>query len=417
MNNEMKKLLEDINILNQPINNTTPNNQVQEKKNFILGDIQNLWGDKLSEEKIEEIINCNANSINITFKTNDYNSVFSAIKKINNAKQNVTYKINITDKNSFNNFIFNNNDILTLDNIKIIQNERAYENVSFQEYVKKEKMLLDMVAPARNLSPLEQYLYAYNLTKNFKEYTPSTEGWEQSRALYNILDNEYIVCAGYTRLLDDLLDKLGIKSREFGVVAHDKETNQYGNHSILQVKIVDEKYCIDGIYFSDPTNDSDKNNDYYQYALMSNVEEQYIAQNSYDETASFFATNSVEEFYDNFTKWYNKQENKERATKDLAKQFIKIIYKFDKNIYDEIFKKYSKLLNSDITETNIKEILLEAANYIENNLNNDISEETKMNAIEVLYRKFYGFKNEEEINMALMQTIKVNDFETSYRVK
>lgn len=417
MNDEMKKLLEDINILNQPINNPTTNNQVQEKKNFILEDSQNLWGDKLSEEKIEEIINCNANSINVTFKTNDYNSIFSAIKKINNFKQNVTYKINITDKNSFNNFIFNNEDILTLDNIKIIQNERAYENVSFQEYVKKEKMLLDMVAPARNLSPLEQYLYAYNLTKNFKEYTPSTEGWEQSRALYNILDNEYIVCAGYTRLLEDLLDKLGIKSREFGVVAHDKETNQYGNHSILQVKIVDEKYGIDGIYFSDPTNDSDKKNDYYQYALMPNVEEQYIAQNSYDETASFFAANSVEEFYDNFKKWYNKQENKERAVKDLAKQFIKIIYKFDKNIYNEIFAKYSKLLNGDITETNIKEILLEVANYIENNLNNNISEEIKINTIDVLYRNFYGFKNEEEVNMALMQTIKINDFSTPHRVK
>ena len=416
MNDEMKKLLEDINILNQPINNPTTNNQVQEKKNFILGDSQNLWGDKLSEEKIEEIINCNANSINVTFKTNDYNSIFSAIKKINNFKQNVTYKINITDKNSFNNFIFNNEDILTLDNIKIIQNERAYENVSFQEYVKKEKILLDMVAPARNLSPFEQYLYAYNLTKNFKEYTPSEEGWEQSRALYNILDNEYIVCAGYTRLLEDLLDKLGIKSREFGVVAHDKETNQYGNHSILQVKIVDEKYGIDGIYFADPTNDSDKNNDYYQYALMSNVEEQYIAHNSYDETASFFAVNSVEEFYDNFKKWYNKQENKERAIKDLAKQFIKIIYKFDKNIYDEIFEKYSNLLNSDITETNIKEILLEVANYIENNLNNNISEEIKISAIEVLYRKFYGFKNEEEVNMALMQTIQINDF-ASHRTK
>ena len=105
MNDEMKKILEDINILSQPINNLTTNNQVQEKKNFILGDSQNLWGDKLSEEKIEEIISCNADSINITFKTNDYNSIFSAIMKINNAKQNVTYKINITDKNSFNNFL------------------------------------------------------------------------------------------------------------------------------------------------------------------------------------------------------------------------------------------------------------------------------------------------------------------------
>ena len=53
---------------------------------------------------------------------------------------------------------------------------------------------------------------------------------------------------------------------------------------------------------------------------------------------------------------------------------------------------------------------MEVANYIENNLNNNISEEIKIDAIEVLYRKFYGFKNEEEVNMALMQTLKINNF-------
>lgn len=396
----MQNLFRDINGLVQ-----STNSPLKEKETFFLTD-------KLTEEKIQEIINCKAHSINVTFKTNDYSAIFSAIKIINNTKENINYKINISDKNSFNNYIFNNIDILTFDNIKIIQNERVFENVEFKEYVKKEKMLLDMVAPARDLSPLEKYLYAYNLTKNFKEYNRSEEGWEQSRALYNVLDNKYIVCAGYTRLLEDLLDKLGVKSRQFGVIAHDKVTNQYGTHSLLQVKIVDEKYGVDGIYYSDPTNDSDKKNDYYQYALMSNIEEQYIAQNSYDETASFFAANSVEEFYDNFTKWYNKQDNKEFAIKQLSKEFLNIIYKFDKNIYNEIFTKYSKLLNSDITETNIKEILLEVANYIENNLNNNISEEIKITAIEVLYRKFYGFKNEEEVDMALLQTIKINNFET-----
>lgn len=408
----MQNLYRDINSLVQSTNNSITNNHVDEKKSFVFTDGSSFIGDTLTEEKIQEIINCKAHSINVTFKTNDYSAIFSAIKIINNTKENVNYKINISDKNSFNNYIFNNIDILIFDNIKIIQNERVFENVEFKEYIKKEKKLLDMVAPARDLSPLEKYLYAYNLTKNFKEYNRSEEGWEQSRALYNVLDNKYIVCAGYTRLLEDLLDKLGVKSRQFGVIAHDKITNQYGTHSLLQVKIVDEKYGVDGIYYSDPTNDSDKKNDYYQYALMSNIEEQYIAQNSYDETASFFAANSVEEFYDNFTKWYSKQENKESAIKDLAKQFINIIYKFDKNIYNEIFEKYSKLLNNDITETNIKEILLEVANYIENNLNNNISEEIKMNAIEVLYRKFYGFTNEEKVNMALMQTIKVNDFMT-----
>jgi len=408
----MQNLYRDINSLVQSTNNSITNNQVDEKKSFVFTDGSSFIGDTLTEEKIQEIMNCNANSISVTFNTTDYSAIFSAIKKISNAKQNINYKINISNKNSFNDFIFNNINILSFDNIKIIQNERVFENVEFKEYVKKEKMLLDMVAPARNLSPLEKYLYAYNLTKNFKEYSPSEEGWEQSRALYNILDNEYIVCAGYTRLLEDLLDKLGIKSQEFGVVAHDEVTNQYGNHSLLQVKIVDEKYGIDGIYFSDPTNDSDKKNDYYQYALMSNLAQQYTPLNSYIETERFFAANSVEEFYDNFTKWYNKQENKERAIKDLAKQFIKIIYKFDKNIYDEIFEKYSKLLNSDIEENKIKEILLEVANYIENNLNNNISEEIKINAIEVLYRNFYGFKNEEEVDMALLQTIKINNFET-----
>ena len=346
----MQNLFRDINGLVQSTNNSITNNQVDEKKSFVFTDGSSFIGDTLTEEKIQEIMNCNANSISVTFNTTDYSAIFSAIKKISNAKQNINYKINISNKNSFNDFIFNNIDILSFDNIKIIQNERVFENVEFKEYVKNEKMLLDMVAPARNLSPLEKYLYAYNLTKNFKEYSPSEEGWEQSRALYNILDNEYIVCAGYTRLLEDLLDKLGIKSQEFGVVAHDEVTNQYGNHSLLQVKIVDEKYGIDGIYFSDPTNDSDKKNDYYQYALMSNLAQQYTPLNSYIETERFFAANSVEEFYDNFTKWYNKQENKERAIKDLAKQFIKIIYKFDKNIYDEIFEKYSKLLNSDIDE-------------------------------------------------------------------
>ena len=398
----MNSLLDDIISLLQSTNNIqSDNNQIEETKTFYIKD-------DISTEKIQEIIDCNAKSINIGFKSTNYYEIFSAINKINSAKQNVSYRIYITDKNSFNDFVFNNIDILPLNNIQIMQSERANENVDFNEYVRKEKVLLDMVAPARDLSPLEQYLYAYNITKNFKEYNPSEESWNASRSLYDILDNEYIVCAGYTRLLEDLLDKLGIKSRQFGVKVYDEDANIDGNHSLIQVKLKDEKYGINGIYFGDPTNDSDMIYDYYNYALMSNIRKPYIPDNSYDETACFFEANSVEEFYDRFTKWNNNQDNKEEAFRQLSKEFLAIIRKFDNLIYTDSFKKFESLLGNDLDEENMQLLLSEIANYVSTNLNNDVSEDIKMDAIRQLYEKFYGFPNENAVNSALMETMQIN---------
>ena len=125
---------------------------------------------------------------------------------------------------------------------------------SVADLMKLENLLDLMVKDIKesDLSPYEKYIAVYNIVRSFKQYqyyenseTKDHEVPDQSRNIYLILMNEWIVCVGYSQLLNELLKKVDISSIHW-IVDHRKHLRSY-------VHIQDEKYNIDGFYMCDPT--------------------------------------------------------------------------------------------------------------------------------------------------------------------
>lgn len=99
-------------------------------------------------------------------------------------------------------------------------------------------------------SPLEQYLMAYNYVSS-KVYKENNQNRASARDLTAILNGEDIVCVGYARLMERICEGLGIKSYCQNVDVFNKEGKFAGKHQNNLVYLKDEKYGIDGYYYSD----------------------------------------------------------------------------------------------------------------------------------------------------------------------
>lgn len=148
-----------------------------------------------------------------------------------------------------------------------------YEIYTKEDFLKEEEKLDSLVEPIKkaNLSPYEKFIAAYNVAKNFKEYKENEKSPSDSRKIRKILNNDYMVCVGYAKLLQTLLERLDISSMNIGVKAETSpaysEKMELGGHARLLVYLKDDKYGIDGYYVSDPTWDNDIRNDHYTHTL------------------------------------------------------------------------------------------------------------------------------------------------------
>ena len=149
------------------------------------------------------------------------------------------------------------------------------------EKVLEEGKILNLMAKEVNkpeYSPLEKFVAAFNIDKQFKEYRESPNHPSESRSLSKILDNEYMVCVGYGNLLRELLDRAGIGNMKYRTTvdtsyddgfSEEGKPIKYEGHDRTLVYIDDPKYNIHGTYVSDPTWDNDLDRDLYNHALMS----------------------------------------------------------------------------------------------------------------------------------------------------
>ena len=116
---------------------------------------------------------------------------------------------------------------------------------SAMEVQKLNKTLRLFVEDIKNsdLSDYEKYIAVYNIVKSYKAYKESPDEYDQSRNIYLIMQNDYMVCVGYADLLNKLLELVGITSITFSNLTH----------RFNYVKINDEKYGINGIFRCDAT--------------------------------------------------------------------------------------------------------------------------------------------------------------------
>ena len=145
-------------------------------------------------------------------------------------------------------------------------------SLSLDEYFKRVRYY-DRVAEKikkMNLSPFEQYLYAFNMARMFKEYTFYNRDYmddfnspEMSRNPFLILKNKFEVCAGYSLFLREILDRLGIANASLTMnIKENGDSAKDGLHAALLVHIKDDKYGIDQLIISDPTISNNQMQDY-----------------------------------------------------------------------------------------------------------------------------------------------------------
>ena len=230
-----------------------------------------------------------------------------------------------------------------------------------EEYIGYEKRLDALIEPAKNLSPLERYLYAYNVVKKFKPYKEAENSKDESRNLYKILDNEYMVCVGYSTMLIDLLRRLGINAYELSVgvnTGYDDVLNdaleigdnyaKKDGHARLQVKLEDPKYNIKGIYNVDPTWDNNMEDDLYMHTLMTSEEYNSLNRenfrNIYDHD-EILESKTIEEFYNRVN--YFLDFDRKRLIQE-EKDFVEKSYKLiDDPNKDNIIDKINFILKTD----------------------------------------------------------------------
>lgn len=293
--------------------------------------------------------------------------------------------------------------------------------IPIKEYLRLEKILYQMVEPACNLSPFERYIYAYNVVKQYKQYKENEKNKSASRNLYAILENEYMVCVGYSHMLEDLLNKSGIKSiyRSMGVDdSYDKKDEKevvninWNGHARRFVYINDPKYGIDGFYVADPTWDNDLKNDLYNHLLLTNEEEtetkryNFLPTSVSSSSIELMNIQSIEEFYQKINFYLDR--NPESNLKDLISNSINDIRKLDNNFIKKLEEKYPKIQDFFNPWPNEKEILYEIGEYLLTKVNKPVLGQTIMSAVSEVYQKAYHLEG-EELQNKLKETIEINN--------
>ncbi len=293
--------------------------------------------------------------------------------------------------------------------------------IPIKEYLRLEKILYQMVEPACNLSPFERYIYAYNVVKQYKQYKENEKNKSASRELYAILENEYMVCVGYSHMLEDLLNKSGIKSiyRSMGVDdSYDKKDEKevvkinWNGHARRLVYINDPKYGIDGFYVADPTWDNDLKNDLYNHLLLTNEEEtetkryNFLPTSVSSSSIELMNIQSIEEFYQKINFYLDR--NPESNLKNLISNSIDEIRKLDNNFIKKLEEKYPEIQDFFNLWPNEKEILYEIGEYLLTKVNKPVSGQTIMSAVSEVYQKAYHLEG-EELQNKLKETIEINN--------
>lgn len=314
----------------------------------------------------------------------------------------------------------------------IIENDLTQYDV--ETYLQEESKLAKLILPIRhaNLSPLEKYLAIYNIVKQFKPYKENNQNPNESRYLRYILDNEYIVCVGFAKLLKNLLDKVGIPSYEISATVDISYDNgftmeeiplNHSGHARNMIKIDDDKYNVHGVYLADATWDNTMDSDIYLNSLMTFDRKK--------EARRLERLNNIDLLFDfhNFTEFSQKidylikkigKENIFYKTdnpinysyKEIYNTITKILKEIDYEKYQYFYNKYENSISNPLSPLNDIEpiacqFLTEYAEYIIALSNKQISLPTIIEAAKVVKEKIDGY-DKEKTDEWMKQTIEDN---------
>ena len=239
-----------------------------------------------------------------------------------------------------------------------------------------------------DLSPVERLTFAYDLVKSFS-YKESPNEKNESRNPYKIIRSGYIVCAGYTAMLEEIMSNIDdkVSVSDFGVTCYNDD-GTYEHHSRAMARIDDDKYNIHGLYIMDPTWDSYKKNgkdvlkedynslDLYRYFLVPISEYNRVFPNDSSVRVFNFKYRDLNNELVN-NEFFNKEHNDFEFSQEIIK-----IYGEDTS-KEEILKS----INSPKIEFNTLMEIIKNTRLAEGYNNEQVKEE--MEKIKRIYARFY----------------------------
>lgn len=333
----------------------------------------------------------------IFFETNDVASINLLIDRVKASNNNIEkIVIDLPDE------LYSKKELESIKdkNLVVFGSKNDLTRISVEEMIKIDDTLDLFVSDIKksDLSPFERYIVVYNIVKSFKKYRfynddeiKDRDYSDQSRNIYLIMQNDYMVCVGYARLLETLLKRVGINCIPWDVVTNSSSVGHERNY----INIVDPKYDIDGYYMCDATWDKiqDKmmENGYDHLHLTTNdTRKEYEFNKSVNSNATLnddiFNDYTDEELF-NYLKEGTVYKNNFVKLKEIMK-------KLDPTFY---YKIYDKELNIEL----VKEI----NKYLKTKLNNEIIKEKDIKAIFEINQFIEGKKYSVE-----EYTEKWNDF-------
>lgn len=362
-----------------------------------------------------------------------YEGALRIINKLNQLGKKNLVIINVQSRNIFNKY----KDLFKNSNVFIIEDD--INKYTFNQYVSEEEKLDKMVEKTKdsNLSPFEKFLYIYNIVKNFKKYNEIKDGDKmQSRSLKYIIDNEYIVCLGFSNLLKALLQRVGINSINYSCSVDISSNNptienkslDFAGHSRLMFYIKDEKYNIDGYYISDPTFDNMNEKNLFNHAIMTYESMQLSNVMFALQTLDYiFDVKSFQEYCKKinalFKKEFSNYEKYETNTKAaiirtyiyICQVIMETLYRIDKESFEKVKSAYIKATNSDETN-NYDEFLTDVGKIIVGKSNKKVSNEKLIEGLVNLKRSGelnIEFQEDEFLESHEKRDIKLFPYENS----
>ena len=309
-----------------------------------------------------------------------------------------------------------------------------------EEFFQTSENLNALIEPIKksNLSPFEKYIFLYDLVKNYKVYKENYEDASDARSIYKILDNEYMVCSGYANLLTNLCElvnipcqyitanlgiyqswdndelflrlqnklpaksqKILLRFRKFFNYLQDVTTKfklvspkiKKSGHARCYIYLKDPKYQINGLYYSDPTWES--NYDFnYTFLAFTDSENSLCNMNWFLDRMALLDSKSLEEFYEKINYLQRGQ-----TILEILSPLLEMLKKINPELYANLQTKYSLVFNNKTLsygyDQEINQLINELYAYFSEKTNHPISLETTIEAILNTKKFEYSFTEEE----------------------
>lgn len=223
-----------------------------EKTNDNISNINEEEDFKLLLKYIKEI-----DTINIKISSTEH--INDAIKIIYQIEEHQQTKINNI------NIVTPNKSYQDINKLKFLEDDRKI-NIIYEEGIKNctidEYMVMrnniDKIVneiSKKQLSNFENVIYAYDLVKMMNYHESQDNYSMEGRQLHKIFTNNNIVCSGFSKLLSQILNELGITASSYKML-----TAHNNLHTRALVHIIDNKYQINHIYSLEPTWESNLSN-------------------------------------------------------------------------------------------------------------------------------------------------------------